>query len=326
MGFRLGALLLFGLPWACGGDRRPSPRRQDGDAACFSGRNAGLPEDCPATLRSRRAGGTHDEVKLGAATVQRIEETYEPNFDAKMFFPDWTARASCSEHRDWLLPNHYDEPSGSLKLSVHSWLLSVGGKRILIDTCVGNHKSRPHRPKWHMMETPYLTRLKAAGVEPDQVDMVMCTHLHVDHVGWNTRLENGKWVPTFKNAKYVFSRTDYDHYLKARQRSQDGAGQRRLVPRFGAAGRRGGHCRNGRGRGPARREPQGRAGARPYARHDRHQVRIAGREGVVLRRHPASCLAGLSSGVEQLRLRRGRSVRARAGARRWSIAPARARA
>src|SRR5260370_18925694 len=64
------------------------------------------------------------------------------------------------------------------------------------------------------METKYLERLKAAGVEPDQVDMVMCTHLHVDHVGWNTRLENGKWVPPFKNAKYVFSPTDYDHYLK----------------------------------------------------------------------------------------------------------------
>ena len=135
------------------------------------------------------------------------------------------------QHRDWLLPNHYDEPSGSLKLSVHSWLLSVGGKRILIDTCVGNHKSRPHRPKWHLMETPYLARLKAAGVEPDQVDMVMCTHLHVDHVGWNTRLENGKWVPTFKNAKYVFSRTDYDHYLKARHRSQD---RRRPTPAHSA--------------------------------------------------------------------------------------------
>jgi glyoxylase-like metal-dependent hydrolase (beta-lactamase superfamily II) len=64
------------------------------------------------------------------------------------------------------------------------------------------------------METKYLERLKEAGVEPDQVDMVMCTHLHVDHVGWNTKLENGKWVPTFRNAKYVFSRTDYDHYLK----------------------------------------------------------------------------------------------------------------
>jgi glyoxylase-like metal-dependent hydrolase (beta-lactamase superfamily II) len=64
------------------------------------------------------------------------------------------------------------------------------------------------------METKYLERLAAAGVRPDEVDMVMCTHLHVDHVGWNTQLENGKWVPTFKNAKYVWSRADYEHYLK----------------------------------------------------------------------------------------------------------------
>jgi len=105
------------------------------------------------------------EVKLGAGTVRRIEESYEPNFDAKMFFPDWAPEVA-QQHRGWLLPNHYDEPSGSLKLSVHSWLLTVGGKRILIDTCVGNHKSRPHRPKWHLMETKYLERLKEAGSSP----------------------------------------------------------------------------------------------------------------------------------------------------------------
>ena len=161
------------------------------------------------------------EVKLGGALAQRIEESYEPNFDAKVFFPDWTP-AVVEQHRGWLIPNHYDEASGFLKLSIHSWLLTIGGKRILIDTCVGNHKSRPHRPKWHMMETKYLERLKAAGVEPDQIDMVMCTHLHVDHVGWNTRLDNGKWVPTFKNAKYVWSRADYEHYLKLDQDPRTG--------------------------------------------------------------------------------------------------------
>lgn len=153
------------------------------------------------------------EVKLGAATATRIEESYEPNFEAAKFFPDWEPDI-VRQHASWLMPAHYDEASAFLKLSVHSWLLQVGGKRILIDTCVGNHKSRPARPKWHLMETKYLERLKAAGVDPDQIDMVMCTHLHVDHVGWNTRLENGKWVPTFKNAKYVWSRADYDHYLK----------------------------------------------------------------------------------------------------------------
>ena len=157
------------------------------------------------------------ELKLGDATVTRIEESYEPNFEAQRFFPDWNTEV-LRRHRDWMVPNHYDEASGFLKLSVHSWLLKLGGKTILIDTCVGNHKSRKHRPKWDMMNTPYLDRLKAAGVTPDQVDMVMCTHLHVDHVGWNTQLKNGKWVPTFPNAKYVMSTTDHDHWAAVAKR------------------------------------------------------------------------------------------------------------
>src|SRR5476651_2291030 len=149
-------------------------------------------------------GNIMTEVRLGAATATRIEESYEPNFDAKVFFPDWTPGV-VREHGSWMSPNHYDAATGWLKLSIHSWLLRVGGKTILIDTCVGNHKSRKHRPKWDMMNTPYLDRLKAAGVTPDQIDMVMCTHMHVDHVGWNTRLDNGRWVPTFPKAKYVFA-------------------------------------------------------------------------------------------------------------------------
>ena len=161
------------------------------------------------------------EVKLGGATATRIEETYEPNFEATKFFADWTPD-TVRQHRDWMVPNHYDEASGWLKLSIHSWLIKVGGKRILIDTCVGNHKPRPHRPKWDMMQSKYLERLAAAGVEPDQIDMVMCTHLHVDHVGWNTRLDNGKWVPTFKNAKYVWSREDFDFYEKLDKDPQKG--------------------------------------------------------------------------------------------------------
>ena len=152
------------------------------------------------------------ELKIGAAVAARIEESYEPNFDARKFFPDWDPAVE-QEHGAWLVPDHYDPASGFLKLSVHSWLLKLDGKRILIDACVGNHKPRPARPKWHMMNTKYLERLAAAGARPEQIDMVMCTHLHVDHVGWNTRLENGRWVPTFPNARHVFSKEDYDHYL-----------------------------------------------------------------------------------------------------------------
>lgn len=152
------------------------------------------------------------QVRIGAGLAARIEETYEPNFNATRFFPDWDP-AFAEQHGAWLSPDHYDPASGMLKLSVHSWLLTVGGKRILIDTCVGNHKPRAARPLWNMMDTPYLARLAAAGARPEQVDLVMCTHLHVDHIGWNTRLDNGRWVPTFPNARYVFSKEDYEHYL-----------------------------------------------------------------------------------------------------------------
>ncbi|HYM33454.1 MAG TPA: MBL fold metallo-hydrolase, partial [Candidatus Cybelea sp.] len=136
----------------------------------------------------------------------------EPNFDAKKFFADWRPEA-VERHRDWMLPDHYDPASGLLKLSIHSWLIRIGGRNILIDACVGNHKPRPARAHWHMMETRYLERLSEAGASPADIHMVMCTHLHVDHVGWNTRLDNGRWVPTFPNARYVFSKADYDHYL-----------------------------------------------------------------------------------------------------------------
>jgi glyoxylase-like metal-dependent hydrolase (beta-lactamase superfamily II) len=150
-------------------------------------------------------------ITLGAAKITRIEESYEPNFEARTFFADWRPEL-VEPHMGWMAPDHYDPASGYLKLSVHSWLIEVGGRTILIDTCVGNHKPRPARPQWHQLETPYLRRLAAAGVKPEQIDMVMCTHLHVDHVGWNTKLDNGRWVPTFPNARYVFSKTDYDHF------------------------------------------------------------------------------------------------------------------
>ena len=148
---------------------------------------------------------------IGAAKITRIEETYEPNFDAKWFFPDWQPDV-VERHRDWMLPNHYDPASGKLKLSVHSWFVQVGGRNILIDTCVGNDKERPFFPLWHRLKTPYLDRLAQAGAKPEDVNLVMCTHLHSDHVGWNTRLTNGRWVPTFPNARYLFNRADVEYY------------------------------------------------------------------------------------------------------------------
>src|SRR5256714_5533303 len=152
-------------------------------------------------------------ANVGAAKITRIEESYAPIFEARTFFADWRDEI-VAEHMDWMVPDHFDPASRYLKLSVHSWLIEIAGRKILIDTCVGNHKSRKHRPFWDNLNTPYLERLAAAGIRPEEIDMVMCTHLHVDHVGWNTRLDNGRWVPTFPNARYVFAKNEFDYWTE----------------------------------------------------------------------------------------------------------------
>jgi glyoxylase-like metal-dependent hydrolase (beta-lactamase superfamily II) len=151
-------------------------------------------------------------VTVGAASLTRIEEMYAADWDAPAFFPDWRPEL-VAPHLPWMAPHHFDPAKNALKLSIHSWLIRLGCRTILVDTCIGNHKTRLTRPKWHLMETRYLARLAEAGVRPEEIDLVMCTHLHADHVGWNTRLDNGRWVPTFAKARYLFSKADYDHYL-----------------------------------------------------------------------------------------------------------------
>jgi glyoxylase-like metal-dependent hydrolase (beta-lactamase superfamily II) len=154
--------------------------------------------------------------KVGKATVTRIEETYLAIYPVADIFPAIT-EAILAEHSRWLAPHHYDPDSRKIKLSVHSWLLQIDGRKILIDGCCGNQRSRPQRPFWNMLNEPWLDRLAAAGARPDEIDMVMCTHLHHDHVGWNTQLRDGKWVPTFPNARYVFSKLDLDYFQKQDQ-------------------------------------------------------------------------------------------------------------
>ena len=154
---------------------------------------------------------------IGDVRVTRIEEQMGPGFPAKDFFPEFEAEAFRAEQH-WLAPNYFQAESGRLMTSIHSWLVRTGKFTILIDSYSGNHKPRPGMPRFDMLNTQYLERLREAGVQPEEIDYVMCTHLHVDHVGWNTRLENGKWVPTFPNARYVMSRTDHDHWAAVAKR------------------------------------------------------------------------------------------------------------
>jgi glyoxylase-like metal-dependent hydrolase (beta-lactamase superfamily II) len=111
----------------------------------------------------------------------------------------------------WLIP-HFATEEGRLKMSIHSLLVETPSRRIIVDTGLGNDKQGRNVPTWNNRKDPFLETLTKAGFPPDSIDTVLCTHLHVDHVGWNTRLAGGKWVPTFANARYVFGRTEFEHW------------------------------------------------------------------------------------------------------------------
>jgi glyoxylase-like metal-dependent hydrolase (beta-lactamase superfamily II) len=107
-----------------------------------------------------------------------------------------------------------DSIQAHLLLSVHSWLVRDRDRTILIDTGAGNGKDRPDAPYFDHLDTLYLQQLRATGCEPEDIDYILLTHLHVDHVGWNTRLENGRWVPTFSNARYIFARCNTTAWIE----------------------------------------------------------------------------------------------------------------
>ena len=109
---------------------------------------------------------------------------------------------------EWLRPD-FITPDGVLRFSIHALVVETPSKRIIVDTCVGNDKPRGMFADWHMLQTSFLEDLTAAGFPPESFDTVLCTHLHLDHVGWNTKLVDGLWVPTFPNARYLIEAREF---------------------------------------------------------------------------------------------------------------------
>jgi glyoxylase-like metal-dependent hydrolase (beta-lactamase superfamily II) len=118
------------------------------------------------------------------------------------------------QHMPWLYP-HFVTQEGHLMTSVHALVVDAPGLRMVVDTCIGNDKPRRLMGN-RALTTDFLSALTAAGCSPESVDAVLCTHLHVDHVGWNTRLEAGRWVPTFPKARYLMGRVEYEHWSAER--------------------------------------------------------------------------------------------------------------
>jgi len=164
---------------------------------------------------------TMRDLEVGRLRIGAVVETAGPTR------PTWLFPSATPEgldvHRAWLAP-HFLDAEGRLLQSVHTFVVTSPDLTVLVDTCIGNDKDRGGRRPFHMLRTGFLDTLRAAGVAPEAVDVVICTHLHVDHVGWNTRLDDGRWVPTFPRARYLFARREWEHWT-----SEDDDGTRRIM-------------------------------------------------------------------------------------------------
>lgn len=146
--------------------------------------------------------------KVGDVSIHRLVDVLQ-NIDLTLLLPDATSGNLAPMH-SWLYP-HFLNADGSAPLSIHTFLVRTRDTTLMVDTCIGNDKPRPI-PEWNQLRSDFLERLESAGAPRHGVDVVLCTHLHVDHVGWNTILENGRWVPTFPNARYLIGRREWEYW------------------------------------------------------------------------------------------------------------------
>lgn len=158
-------------------------------------------------------------IEIGAVSVTRVMEWEGLFAPATELIVD-SDEQFWRDREDLLAPDHFDPGTGLVHACLQTFVLRSEGRTILVDTGAGDGKERPYLPVFGHLRTGFLERLAEEGVRPEDVDLVVNTHVHIDHVGWNTVLHDREWVPTFPNATYLFSRTDFDYWnpLNAHER------------------------------------------------------------------------------------------------------------
>lgn len=151
--------------------------------------------------------------KLGDIEINKIVELPGVAMPAASLLPNVTPEI-LADGRTWLGPLFIHPDDEIVYLSFHSYVVKTKRHNILVDTCCGNDKQRQSMPSWHLLNTPYIQELAALSLKPEDIDIVLCTHLHADHVGWNTKLIDGRWVPTFPNARYIMGQHEFGHWQK----------------------------------------------------------------------------------------------------------------
>lgn len=169
--------------------------------------------------------------QIGNVSITRLVEVVMTT-PATTLFPGEDV-ADLAPYSSWLKPNFMDE-NDNIFISIHAFLIRAGGHNIIVDTCAGNGKKLPLFDEWNDLSTPFLENMSELGFAPESIDRVLCTHLHFDHVGWNTRLENGKWIPTFPNARYLFGKTEWEYWKDEEDPYESNALEHALKPIFAA--------------------------------------------------------------------------------------------
>ena len=160
-----------------------------------------------------------DRFRVGDMLISRVEEWSGGFSSADFLFADYEEQNWRDREREFV-PDFYLPDEGRILGVLQSWVIDTGKQRILFDTGAGNDKERPGIPLFGNLQTPFLDRLAAAGYQPQDIDLVVCSHLHIDHVGWNTQLVDGRWQPTFPNAEYVLPIADRDYWDPANAAEQ----------------------------------------------------------------------------------------------------------